>query len=553
MPGKSLLFFGIAFLLLLFISAGVQAGACSDGADNDKDGYIDKYDADCYASSVYASDKEESGITGPNSCAPIEDNCVMNTYDGMARQLKQEILSNITDCESSEKIVQKIRDTPAGETAVLPGGCFKINEQIVIDKVITIVGQGVKETILVRDNESTAYNGRIFHVSTDSDELVRITGISFVGLRDDDSEKDSGIIIISKKNFRVDNCFVTGFGGAGIAVFGDSRGVIDHCTIIDNWKSSDGYGVVVSKGSWEPEMNLGTDKATFIEDNIIVGSSHAVTSNAGAHYVSRNNIILENRIGWGIDAHGLCCGSDRGTRAVEIYNNIVKDSPDGHHSINIRGGGGVIFGNMLLDEEQPPIILTLETGDLTPGVDSSVRGECPWLDQINDLWIWGNHNESGSAGARLSEYGPINEKNKECIQVGREYHLEEKPGYAPYIYPHPLTKKTCIQGTDNDNDGFCDYEDCNDGDASINPYSFEICDSIDNDCDGETDEGITCMQPCGNGTCETGETFATCPQDCPECIEDITPYIYRWKRGEISMLALMQKMQQWKAGANCPE
>ncbi|MBK9639426.1 MAG: putative metal-binding motif-containing protein [Bacteroidetes bacterium] len=33
--------------------------------------------------------------------------------------------------------------------------------------------------------------------------------------------------------------------------------------------------------------------------------------------------------------------------------------------------------------------------------------------------------------------------------------------------------------------------DCNDGNAAINPSANEVCDGIDNDCDGSTDEGLT--------------------------------------------------------------
>jgi hypothetical protein len=85
----------------------------------------------------------------------------------------------------------------------------------------------------------------------------------------------------------------------------------------------------------------------------------------------------------------------------------------------------------------------------------------------------------------------------------------------------------------------------------------EKCDSIDNDCDGSTDEGGTCQTNCNNNqVCEPdlGETFATCPQDCPECINPtkMGAYISQWKKGEISMLTLMQKLKQWSAGTGCP-
>ena len=42
---------------------------------------------------------------------------------------------------------------------------------------------------------------------------------------------------------------------------------------------------------------------------------------------------------------------------------------------------------------------------------------------------------------------------------------------------------------DRDNDGFPETTDCNDFDAQINPAAIELCDEIDNNCNGQVDEG----------------------------------------------------------------
>ena len=49
----------------------------------------------------------------------------------------------------------------------------------------------------------------------------------------------------------------------------------------------------------------------------------------------------------------------------------------------------------------------------------------------------------------------------------------------------------CSSGVvDNDGDGFSNFEDCNDSDASIYPGAEELCDEVDNNCNGEIDEGL---------------------------------------------------------------
>ncbi|HEU4401344.1 MAG TPA: putative metal-binding motif-containing protein, partial [Candidatus Polarisedimenticolia bacterium] len=76
--------------------------------------------------------------------------------------------------------------------------------------------------------------------------------------------------------------------------------------------------------------------------------------------------------------------------------------------------------------------------------------------------------------------------------------------------------------TDNDGDGYgspassdCTYDtlDCNDSDAAVNPGATEICDSIDNNCDGSIDETFHVGEGCAVGDptgCSFGDAGGCC-------------------------------------------
>lgn len=72
---------------------------------------------------------------------------------------------------------------------------------------------------------------------------------------------------------------------------------------------------------------------------------------------------------------------------------------------------------------------------------------------------------------------------------------------------------------DRDGDGYSVRAgDCNDGNPAIHPGAAELCDDVDNDCDGEVNEGIRYQlwyhdaDGDGYGTDGAGETRHACSQ-----------------------------------------
>ncbi len=100
----------------------------------------------------------------------------------------------------------------------------------------------------------------------------------------------------------------------------------------------------------------------------------------------------------------------------------------------------------------------------------------------------------------------------------------------------PVDSALIGEGSDEDGDGFSvSTGDCDDDDAEINPTAEEICDGLDNNCDGETDEGVQLTfyadadgDSYGDGAaplsaCEQPEGTVLEPTDCDDAAADRFP------------------------------
>jgi hypothetical protein len=350
---------------------------------------------------------------------------------------------NAVSCEylDVKTAVESVTDSmivniPAGDcnwgtnTLSVPGG-------------VHLCGAGNNQTIIRRvgntSNFLIVFNGEI-------GKPVSFSGITLMGNGDAEID-DGGLIIKDSQDFKVWGSEFSDFNAAAISVSYQNsqnlpqRGLIFKNSFFNNFRhDSDrtvqmGYGVVVyGNGTW-PDLDLGSQNAVFIEDNYFYGNRHDIASNNGSVYVFRYNTIVCTDVGMDYaktDAHGLS-SSERGSRSYEIYNNVYTTEFSGNGmqraAIGIRGGDGVIFNNSVHGWFSSVVELSVEYPAKTQSEISQM--EHPVQDQIQSLYVWNNY-ASQSNPDGIANNCPV------LLVQDREYFLEAKPGYTPYVYPHPL-------------------------------------------------------------------------------------------------------------------
>lgn len=303
---------------------------------------------------------------------------------------------------------------------------------------------------------------------------------------------DCGIYLRYVNGFRITRMRFEYFGESAIHVLhrdNVAHGLIDHCAFYFNVKDPNGeqgdkglglgYGVVIYSDNqqWISDPRFGTDNFIFIEDNTFEFHRHAIAAGGGALYVARYNTIKNNLVASGIDAHesyGAPSGSNRfATRAVEIYNNTLINTlyrdftqilPDDTKDVNlvpvegigIRGGEAVVYNNTIQGYLYGGRVV-----DHTFDASSTVNYPLPYQPGYEsglalganhtgttgtaakgDLFYWNNHFTPHHFDNSKGYYQSVDFHNENPAPKGpfkqdRDYHLSKKPGYSPYVYPHP--------------------------------------------------------------------------------------------------------------------
>ena len=334
---------------------------------------------------------------------------------------------------SRTDVVNAINAAANGDTVVVPSGSATWSSTISISKGITLQGAGVGSTII-----TVAANPAI-SVSQINTYNFRLTGIRFESVS---WSRQAVRVNGSPANaiFRIDNCrFYSSGDLTAITATGGGRGLIDHCWFESNASPNEmihneAYGNGSNTG-WTYAVTPGSDDALYVEANhfqfnasgnpaYFYGAS-AMQNYYGARTVFRYNTNQMTQF----DNHGT--PGMRGGRWWECYSNrfVTLGNANQDKYFALRAGSGVIFGNHHTgpNSSTAGVVMYEEDSGSYPLQDQVGRGINQTLDPA---YIWGNTDDNRG--------GSMNVSGDSAIVLNRDYYMTAKPGYTPYVYPHPL-------------------------------------------------------------------------------------------------------------------
>lgn len=328
-----------------------------------------------------------------------------------------------------------VNSAATGTTVSVPAGdCSWGTQQLNVPAGIYLRGAGQDKTVIRRVG-SVSNTSYLVAYNCSNGQRAQFSGMTLIG-NGNAAIQDKGLGLLNGcSDFSVTNSKFSKFVFSAVYV-GDApkqRGVIFKNNFIDNYSpelKNLGYGVAVYGGGAWPALSLGSADAVFVEDNYFSGNRHNIASNNGSVYVFRYNKVNGTDAAKDYamtDAHGLS-SSQRGSRSFEIYNNTYSTSISSglqRTAIGIRGGDGVIFNNTV------PATVSRTVELMVEGFGC---GTYPGADQSRSVYIWNNtaNPQNGYTTNGIDNTCPAS------LGLNRDYFLNAKPGYTPYVYPHPL-------------------------------------------------------------------------------------------------------------------
>ncbi len=140
-------------------------------------------------------------------------------------------------------------------------------------------------------------------------------------------------------------------------------------------------------------------------------------------------------------------------------------------------------------------ITTFCSGSITQSL-SCISGDTKTTTSFSYQSLYGCSSPGGCPGTDLQGCSLSSSSCPQTTPGGCTRSGSYAESFCQYVVQQTIHKWQCPGCTDSDGDGYyaisptCSSgNDCDDGDVTVYPGATELCDGIDNNCDGETDEG----------------------------------------------------------------
>lgn len=302
----------------------------------------------------------------------------------------------IADGCTQSNIQSAIVAAATGDVVIVPGGNCTWTSGIIIpdDKKLTVQGSKLESTLITYTGIDAAANlGR---------SESRLTGFNFTI-----PEGSSGYgVLVYGYGWRVDHCTfnnetensLLGVLARGSSSYPDPAGLVDHCIFRNTRVVVFGDASLLAHKSWAKPLDLGTEKAVYIEDCQFEKTNfgNAVDANYGGSYVFRYNTVIDCYA----EAHSVQA-NHRATRKWEIYNNLIKQVNNSMWTpFFLRGGTGVIFNNTVSGKWGQP---TITFDNVRSCYDKIGGGLC----NGGSDWDGNEPIELGGAGSHTADSGSL--------------------------------------------------------------------------------------------------------------------------------------------------
>lgn len=297
----------------------------------------------------------------------------------------------ITDCDGSssaklQTIQTKVNLANAGEEVFFDCASGNFTGTLEITKGITIRGRGQ-----VKNGSNVSYlttftvsGAQIFNISVPNNAVFRLTGIEFTGNPGEPLMDLNGHF----QSFRVDHCGFTNVSnrifrvGYNTRTGGAIQGLIDNNTYT-NTSSNQFLLYYGNDTSWNDPEDYGTEKAIYIEDNILYWNVAGVNNTPcdgehGARFVIRKNTLTNAQFQW----HDTGSTQEaRSTRHFEIYDNtmLCNQTNCGWGPVGFRGGTGVFYNNKI-----PVGTNGYENASVSQIWRADQNGSTPWVNMCDN-------------------------------------------------------------------------------------------------------------------------------------------------------------------------